>query len=137
MEIAFANVGDRIISRLQELGMKQADLCKKTGLSTTAMSHYCTGKHIPDTASLYKIATVLKTSMEWLITGKGLTSENTAPECPNQTESNLLSMFRLLSDYEQEDIFDLVHLKYKKHVEGKRAPTYSKSQINAADNKPA
>ena len=40
-------------------------------------------------------------------------------------EADLIAMFRLLPDYQQEDIFDLVYLKYKKHVERKKASIYS------------
>lgn len=59
MEIVFSDVGNRISRRIKELDMRQLDICNKTGLSTTALSQYCTGKRVPDTVSLYKIATAL------------------------------------------------------------------------------
>lgn len=79
-ECKYTHVGDRINLRIKELGLKQADLCRETGLSTTAMSQYCTGKRIPDTASLHKIAIVLDTSMEWLLEGDLLTDVNLTNE---------------------------------------------------------
>ena len=35
-------------------------------------------------------------------------------------ETDLVAMFRLLPEEQQEDVFDLAHLKYKRHVEKKR-----------------
>ena len=76
MEIVFSDVGNRIARRIKELDMRQLDVCNKTGLSTTALSQYCTGKRVPDTVSLYKIATALGVSMEWVLTGEDVTNEN-------------------------------------------------------------
>ena len=39
-------------------------------------------------------------------------------------EADLIAMFRLLPSHEQEDIFDLVYFKYKKHVERKAESIY-------------
>ena len=35
-------------------------------------------------------------------------------------ETDLVAMFRLLPEEEREDVFDIVHLKYKRHL-GKKA----------------
>jgi len=51
MDIQYSYVGDRIISRLKELGMSQVVLGRETGLSTTAISAYCTGKRVPETTN--------------------------------------------------------------------------------------
>lgn len=126
-ELKYTHVGVRIISRLKELGLKQADLCRETGLSTTAMSQYCTGKRVPDTASLHKIAIVLKTSMEWVLTGEDATIVNLTKEdtsCDgvplSALESDLIAMFRLLPDAAQKEIFDLVHFKYTRLTGGEK-----------------
>lgn len=39
-------------------------------------------------------------------------------------EADLIAMFRLLPEEEREDIFDIVHLKYKRRVERKRESIY-------------
>ena len=39
-------------------------------------------------------------------------------------EADLIAMYRLLTEEQQEDIFDLVHLKYRKHVERKKESIY-------------
>ena len=142
MEIVFSDVGNRISRRIKELDMRQLDICNKTGLSTTALSQYCTGKRVPDTVSLYKIATALGVSMEWVLTGEDATNENSAPApldleavkreqglvCDgsplSSLETDLVAMFRLLPEEEREDVFDIVHLKYKRRVERKRESIY-------------
>lgn len=39
-------------------------------------------------------------------------------------EADLVAMFRLLPEEEREDVFDIVHLKYKRRVEKKRESIY-------------
>lgn len=143
MELKFTDVGYRINSRLKELGLRQLDICQETGLSTTALSQYCTGKRIPDTASLYKLAVILQVSMEWILTGENATTEDSnSPHATLESikleqsltcdgsplddgEADLIAMYRLLPDYVQEDIFDLIYMQYKKHIEKKRVSIYS------------
>lgn len=131
MDCNFSGIGGRINERLKEMGLKQTDLCRETGLSTTAISQYCTEKRIPDTTSLFKISNVLKTSMEWMLTGKYLTNEYLTNEdftcdgIPLSTDENdLIAMYRLLGNREREDIFDFVNMKYEKAT-GEKESIYS------------
>lgn len=142
MEITFSDVGCRILKRIKELGLKQLDVCNKTGLSTTALSQYCTGKRVPDTVSLYKIATTLGVTMEWVLTGEDLTIEDanavtldlaqvkkeqglTCDGSPlDNVEADLVAMFRLLPEEEREDVFDVVYLKYKRRLNRKKESIY-------------
>ena len=142
MEIVFSDVGCRISKRIKELGLKQLDICNKTGLSTTALSQYCTGKRVPDTVSLYKIATALGMSMEWILTGEDLTIEDTDANSPDledikrkqglscdgspldTEEADLVAMYRLLPSHAREDMFDQLHCLYRKYAERKRESIY-------------
>ena len=150
MEIVFSDVGNRISKRIKGLGMRQLDICNKTGLSTTALSQYCTGKRVPDTVSLYKIAIALGVSMEWVLTGEDVTSEDFRPApldleavkqeqgltCDgsplNNVEADLVAMFRLLPEEEREDVFDIVHLKYKRRI-GKKAESIYWTYFDESD----
>lgn len=143
MDTAFTDVGLRISKRIRELGLRQLDVCNKTGLSTTALSQYCTGKRIPDTLSLYKLSIILGVSMEWVLTGSTLTTENHTSEtldldevkaaqgltCDGlplaEDEVDLLAMYRLLPPSHREELFDLAYFKYKRHVEEKKESIYS------------
>jgi len=116
---AFTHVEDRLLSRMKELGLKQLDICQKTGLSTTAVSNYCTGKRLPDTLSLYKIASVLDVSMEWILTGGNETNEELS-----QMEADLIDMLRLLDERDCGLVLEFVALLYKKST-GKMGSIYS------------
>ena len=143
MDATFTDVGARISRRIRELGLKQLDVCNKSGLSTTALSQYCTGKRIPDTLSLYKLSIILSVSMEWVLTGENTTNENQSVEplgldeikvaqglsCDglplSEDEIDLIAMYRLLPPSHHEEIFDLVYFKYKRIVEQKKGSIYS------------
>ena len=131
MECDFSGIGRRINERLKEMGLKQTDLCRVTGLSTTAISQYCTEKRIPDTTSLFNISNVLNTSMEWMLIGDHSTNEDSTNEdskcdgIPLSTDENdLIAMYRLLGHREREDVFDYVNMKYEK-VTGEKESIYS------------
>lgn len=142
MEVVFTDVGSRISAKIKALGLSQVDICNKSGLSTTAVSNYCTGKRLPDTTALYKIASILGVSMEWVLTGADITIEDLQSASPDLTaikedqgllcdgspldnvEADLIAMFRLLPEEEREDIFDVVYLKYKRRVERKKESIY-------------
>ena len=143
MDKGFSHIGVRIISRLRQLGLKQADLCRETSISSNAISQYCTGKRIPDTASLYKIATALKTTMEWVLTGESPSNENTTSEsiaCDgeplNEVEADLVAMFRLLDAKEREISFDFVLGLYEKST-GEKVSTYSTYTDTSSQQKSA
>ena len=131
MEAEYSHVDFRILSILKALGMSHVQLSRETGLSTNSLSSYCTGKRVPETSALYRLAKTLQTSMEWILTGEDLTNEESAlpiPTCDDtpleSEEADLVAMFRLLPSYEREDLFDLVYFKYKKHVEKKMESIY-------------
>lgn len=137
MELQYTHVGDRILDRLKTLRMSQVELCRETGLSTTAVSSYCTGKRIPETAALHKLAKALSTSMEWILTGENRTNEDATkeekllplPSCDGSTldedEADLVAMFRLLPPSHRDELFDLTYFKYKRYVEQKKESIYS------------
>lgn len=142
MDVTFTDVGHRISTQIKACGLNQVDIHNKSGLSTTAISNYCTEKRLPDTTSLYKIASILGVSMEWILTGKDVTNEDSESALLDLTavkeeqglicdgspldnvEADLIAMFRLLPEEEREDIFDIVHLKYKRRIERKKGSIY-------------
>lgn len=138
MDVQFTNIGARILLRLKELGLKQADLCRETNLSTTAISQYCTEKRIPDTSSLYKISKVLHTSAEWLLTGENATIEDKTSEdilCDgiplDDIEIEIVAMYRTLDLRGREDLVDYLTMKYKKAI-GRSESAYT--GINSAND---
>ena len=49
-------------------------------------------------------------------------------------ETDLVAMFRLLPEEEREDVFDIVHLKYKRHI-GKKAESIYWTYFDESDEK--
>lgn len=69
MKNEIAGFSSRLTEKMEEQGMTQADLCKLTGLSTSMISHYCTGQRIPTIPVAIKITKALNTTVEYLATG--------------------------------------------------------------------
>lgn len=70
MEENFQGIGDRIVQKMNELGISQKDIYSVTGFSKTTMSNYVNGRRVPNTIELYKLAKFFSVSMEWLLTGE-------------------------------------------------------------------
>ena len=56
----------RLMSKMAELGVSQADLCRLTGLASSMISHYCTGQRIPSVPVAAVIAKALNTTIDHL-----------------------------------------------------------------------
>lgn len=115
-KVNYTHIGDRIVSCLRKFNLKQTEACQKSGISQTAMSQYCTDKRIPDTVALHKLAVLFETSMDWILTGQ----ENAYTQNNNENkltlsslELDLITMFRVLPELAQKEIFDFSYFKYK------------------------
>jgi transcriptional regulator with XRE-family HTH domain len=63
-------LGDRILRRRRTLGWGQADLAEEAGVKPAQISKYERGINEPKLSALSRIAAVLGTSTDYLITGK-------------------------------------------------------------------
>lgn len=59
--------GQRIKEALTLRKMRQADLCKITGINKTLISHYVHGHFMPKMGNLHEMAKALKVSETWLM----------------------------------------------------------------------
>ena len=64
------DISDRIASRMRELNIKQVDLIEKYGFSKGTVSKWVSGTNTPNGPNLTKLATTLKTTESWIITGE-------------------------------------------------------------------
>jgi len=71
----FSGFSIRLVNKMAECGMSQADLCRKTGLATSMISHYCTGQRIPSVQVAEKIAKALNSSIDYLASGESYTDK--------------------------------------------------------------
>lgn len=119
-------------------GLSQGQLAKSVGVSPGNVSDWEVGKTKPGYIALAALARFFGVSADYLLeldnvpvkTGidlsqykaeQGLSCDGSPLEAD---EADLIAMFRLLPDEEKEDIFDIVHLKYKRRVERKRESIY-------------
>lgn len=59
----------RLKNKMNEQGVTQADLVRRTGLSRSGVSQYLSGKSKPSNNALEKIAAALGVTAEWLTEG--------------------------------------------------------------------
>lgn len=85
---------------LSNRGLKQADLCRMSGIPSSLMSHYLAGRKIPTLTNAIAMADALQISLD----------ELAGREAPKRViEQRLLSDFRELSDEGQEVAVNTVY----------------------------
>lgn len=58
---------ERLRNAMKDLGIRQTELCEKTGIGKSAMSQYINGAFIPKQERLHAIAEALNVSEGWLM----------------------------------------------------------------------
>ena len=83
-------MSDNLNRLMNERGIKQADLCRITGIATSAMSHYVRGESEPSFTKAISIARALGVSVD----------ELAGHEQPDLTddEREILTYYRVLTD---------------------------------------
>lgn len=101
---------------LNERQLKQADLCRMTGIQTSLMSDYLNDKKSPAITNAILIADALNISLDTLV---GKTS-NTTP--PPQTTKIMSELSRQMADLSEEELlFFLDCIKaFKNHLPPKK-----------------
>lgn len=133
-------IGERIRTRRKELNLTMKTIFEQENIKTGNLSELENDKYLPSVQTLIALSRVLECSIDWILTGKEYTSsdsktlniENLKFEqgllCDgsplSNIEADLIAMFRLLPEEEREDIFDIVHLKYKRRIERKKESIY-------------
>ena len=125
-------------------GISQTQLAKEIGVSAGNIGDWEIGRSKPGYAALASLSRFFGVSADYLLE---LDSSPVKPSGDNEAqrqiervkqeqgltcdgspldnlEADLIAMFRLLPEEEQEDVFDIVHLKYKRRVERKRESIY-------------
>lgn len=125
---------DILKSLRNQRNISQPQLAKEIGVSPGNVSDWETGRSKPGYIALSALSRFFDVSADYLLElddspvkkgidlsaykeAQGLTCDGNPL---TSLETDLVAMFRLLPSLEQEDIFDIIHLKYKRHVEKKR-----------------
>lgn len=80
---------ERLKTALSMRGMTQADLCRATGIPTSAMSQYCKGTLVPRQKRTQVIADALSVSVAWLM-GFDVPSEKETEAAREMIEQGIL-----------------------------------------------
>lgn len=114
-----ASCGQRIAAALSRKGMKQADLCKITGIPKSSMSLYLSGAYEPKQDKIYSMAKALDVSTEWLM-GYDLPHvripwEEKSIEEPKLTdgEKALLDLFNQVPEDKQSIVIEMIRAALK------------------------
>lgn len=89
-------IGRFIAACRKDLGLTQAALAEKLGITDRAVSKWETGKNLPDTALMLELCDLLQINVNELLTGERLVSE----DYQKKAEENL---FRLLQQERQNN----------------------------------
>lgn len=96
----------RINEWLEVRGLKQAELCRMTGIPTSLMSNYAKGKTSPALDNATAIANALGITLDELV-GRG-------GHALTERERELISMYRELDEADQQEIYNYTEYKHSK-----------------------
>lgn len=114
MELDNILIGERIKKRRLEMGYKQMQIYNEIGISSGRMSDIESGKHSPSLITLYKLSKVLNCSIDWIVTGE---TPNMDTYNLSNLEEQLLKDFRKMTEYEQEELLEILNVKIKRKKE--------------------
>lgn len=67
---------ERLISRMNQLGIKGSELARQLGTGRASVSHWRTGQVIPSSENLLKLSKALRCNARWLASGVGVPEGN-------------------------------------------------------------
>lgn len=118
-------------------GVTQVELAKAIGVSNGNVGDWERGRSKPGYEALVALARYFEIDAGRLLELPPLPSS--PPTCDgvplSQLEADLLAMFRLLPPAHREEVFELVHFKYKREVEEKKESIYSTYFDGSEDEK--
>ncbi len=100
----------RIKKALVVRDMKQADLCKITGIPKSAISEYLSGAYEPKQDKLLLISRALRVSPTWLMGFDVPMEESVSPDKLQLTEGEqmLLDLFRQVPEDQQQLVLQMI-----------------------------
>ena len=130
---------DRIEHVIKARGTNFKRVERECGLGNGTIKRW--GEQSPRLDKLALVSEHLQVSLDYLVFGRSCSETSTDGDaldleaakqeqglvCDgsplNNVEADLIAMFRLLPEEEREDVFDIVHLKYKRRI-GKKGGVY-------------
>lgn len=135
------SIVDRLQAIARERGTTFKQLEREIGLGNGTIRRW--EDQSPRLDKLTKVADYLHVSLDYLVYGRSISEpcKSNTPESDlervkkaqgltcdgsplDNIEADLVAMFRLLPEEEREDVFDIVHLKYKRRLSRKQESIY-------------
>lgn len=127
-------IGQRIKQRRKELHITQTEVQATCGISSGNLSGIETGRYLPSAIALVELAKILQCSVDWILTGKSLISNNFDFKDLNESERQLLNYFSLMSDIDKEDLLMIARMKAnKRKVPEAAISSHSESSITITE----
>lgn len=121
------SIYERVQKLIQEQGLTIKQLERECDLANATIRRWET--QTPNIESVRRVAQRLHTSIDYLVNGSSPSTNEEPLVCDgiplNEAETDLIAMYRLLPEQHKEEVFDLVHFKYKRIVEDKKGSIYS------------
>lgn len=144
---------ERLCSIISEKGLTVRKVERECGLANASIRRWA--EQSPRLESVVAVANYLQVSIDYLALGR---RDNTTEDAQggklldldalkeeqgltcdgiplDDLEIDLVAMFRLLPPSHQEEVFDLVYFKYKRHVEQKKESLFSEYRAGSASEK--
>lgn len=123
-------IGTRLRQQREKKNLTMNQVQELTGISKGNLSGMENDKNKPSVSALLSLSQILDCSIDWLLTGSTPVSksepESTKTEFSiSELEKELLTMFRILSEEQQSDIYDFIYMKYRKIQGSKKGYTFS------------
>ena len=110
-------IGERIRYKRIAHKMSMQALADALGKSKGNISEYEKGKYEPSAQTVLALSRTFNVSTDWLLTGEDYLNkfhDSTPLLKLSDTETDLISMFRLLDERDREDAYDNIYYKYKR-----------------------
>lgn len=101
-------IGERIRLRRKELNITQMQIYKEIGISSGNLSSIESGKILPSSMALIGLSKILNCSIDWILKGN---DNYEISKFFNNKEFELISNFRKLSAFSQNEIIDFTLFK--------------------------
>lgn len=103
------NFGERLLNLLDEKDISQKDFAAMLNIAPSTLNGYIKNKRQPDFELVKSIVFILDTSADYLLDCRGSSGKLTV------REMSLIGKMRILSEEQQELIYDLVNITAKKN----------------------
>lgn len=105
---------ERLIDELKYQDISLATLAKGIDVADSTVRNFKKNV-IPKADLAVKIADFLKVSVSWLITGEGSRTVM-SPFDISDCEKEIIETFRILEDFDKEDVIDYLRMKKKRYA---------------------